>query len=151
MSKQIKLTFKVPDYGDLKNLYFKSVGKEVSALWSVLAKVFRDIAGKKYFFIALVLLFAILLWQTSFISAAFWFIFLTYLLYQWNRRDIAFFALISFFSGIIFLIKKNNALADQAAIYTFYFLIMNLVLRIIDCWASPSQNMINEEKNTFLK
>ncbi len=137
MAKQIKLTIKIPDYQDLKNSFSKFTGKEAAGFDVTVRKIFGDIMKKKYYSLALAMLFFVLWWQLSLTAAIFWILFLSFLLYQWDSRDIALLALISLASCPFLLIFKKEALAEQMAIYAYYFLVITVVLQIVEYWGSP--------------
>jgi hypothetical protein len=73
---------------------------------------------------------AFLLWGLS--SAILWLLFLTFLAYGWENRIIAALALLSLIVCPILLTFKKEVLAEQMAVYAFFFLVMTVILQIID-------------------
>ena len=59
------------------------------------------------------------------------------MLYQWDSRLVAGGALISLISSLILLVAKQDALAEQMAVYAFYLLAMTVVLQIIEFKRHP--------------
>lgn len=71
------------------------------------------------------------IWQFDLESILFITLFIAFTLYQWDSRIIAGGALISLASSLFLLMTKQTVLAEQMAVYAFYFLAMAIVLVII--------------------
>lgn len=80
---------------------------------------------------------AFYLWGIS--SALLWLLFLSFLVYEWENRIIAFFALISLASCPFLLSFKQDAMAETMAVYAYFFLVMTVVLQIIEYKRHPER------------
>ena len=105
-------------------------------MFFVFEKIFSDsgidIKNKKWRgLIVLILSFgAFFLWDLS--SALLWLLFLLFLIYGWENRIIAFLALISLASCPFLLSFKKDELAETMAVYTYFFLVMTVVLQTVE-------------------
>jgi|WetSurMetagenome_2_1015567.scaffolds.fasta_scaffold26477_2 hypothetical protein len=87
---------------------------------------------KKWWILVLIFVGVFAIWKLGIISGLLWLLFLSFLLFEWDSRVIAFLALISLASCPFLLILKKEAPAEQMAIYAYYFLVMTVVLQIIE-------------------
>jgi len=103
-------------------------------------KGLKDIK-KDYLYFFLILIFVVLLfiWQFSFESIIFITIFVSFALYNWDSRVVAVGALISLISCPILLIIKQDAYAEKMAAYAYYFLVITVVLQIIEYKRHPDR------------
>ena len=103
-----------------------------------LKKGFGDIK-KEYLYSALVLIFAVILfiWNFNLETIVLLTLFIAFALYEWDSRIIATGALISLASCPVLLISKQDALAEQMAVYAYFFLVMTVVLQIIEYKRHP--------------
>ncbi|MCX6715653.1 MAG: hypothetical protein NT077_01390 [Candidatus Taylorbacteria bacterium] len=102
---------------------------------------------KEYLYSVLTLIFVILLliWNFSYEAIIFLILFVAFALYDWDSRIIATGALVSLASCPILLITKQDAIAEQMAVYAYYFLVMTVVLQIIEYKRHPE--VYKEDKN----
>jgi hypothetical protein len=80
---------------------------------------------------------AFYLWGIS--SALLWLLFLLFLVYEWENRIIAFFALVSLASCPFLLSFKKDDLAETMAVYAYFFLVMTVVLQIVEYKRHPER------------
>jgi hypothetical protein len=117
--------------------------------WARAKKLFPAIAAwamaKKWWILILIAVGIFIIWRLGIIPGLFWLVFLSFLLFEWDSRIIAFLALIFLASCPFSLIFKREALAEQMAIYAYYFLIMTVVLQIIEYVGHPKDE---ERDNT---
>jgi hypothetical protein len=66
-----------------------------------------------------------------------WFLFLAFALYELDNRVIGVLALISLATCPFLLQFKQDALAEQMAVYAYFFLVMTVVLQIIEFKRHP--------------
>ena len=143
MSKEIKLSIKIPDFQDFKRKfdflseklvkYFVKIIKFArKKIWQGLIHAKNDIKQKKVRFVFVIIISVIFFWQVSLNAGLFWFLFLIFLFYGWENRIIASLALISLASCPFLLIAKKEYLAEKMAIYAYYFLVMTVILQIIE-------------------
>lgn len=132
MTKEIKIASLKEVIVFLKNKFKKTTSWCLLYLKKSSQRATADIKSKKWRgLIALILsVAAYFLWGLE--SALLWLLFLTFLVYGWENRIIAFFALAFLVSCPILLAFKKDAWAEQMAIYAYYFLVMTVVLQIIE-------------------
>ena len=85
-----------------------------------------------YGILLLIILILLFIWQVNVESIFFIFIFFSFLLYGWDSRITAFGALVSLASCPVLLIFQNQSLAEDMAVYAYYFLVITVVLQIIE-------------------
>ena len=109
-------------------------------------KGINDIKKTRWYWL-LILIFIVLLfiWQLSLENIIFLTLFVSFALYDWNSRVVAAGALFSLVLCSILLIAKQDVYAEQMAIYTFYFLVITVVLRIIEYKRRPE--LFNENRH----
>lgn len=76
-----------------------------------------------------------------------WFLFLLFLVYEWENRIIGVLALISLATCPILLSLNQNALAEIMAQYAYFFLVMTVTLQIIEFKRHPERFEEEEEKH----
>lgn len=97
----------------------------------------KDILAKKIWGVILVAISIIfgVLWGLS--AGLLWFLFLAFALYDWDNRVIGVMALIFLVSCPFLLSFEQDALAEQMAVYAYFFLVMTVVLQIIEYKRHP--------------
>jgi len=136
MAKEITFKITIPEFKKLF-VFFKNAFRR--ALLDVKNKKWRGL---------IVLAFAIsayFLWDLS--SALLWLLFLVFLVYEWENRIIAVLALISLASCPVLLSFKKDALAEQMAVYAYFFLVMTVVLQIVEYKRHPELFKNDESEN----
>ena len=133
MAKEIKIN--IPDFKEVVDILKNRIKKLFS--WCVLhlKKSFKivlfDEDKRRWGLIVLILSFGVLFfWSLS--SALLWLLFLLFLVYQWENRIIATFALILLASCPFLLAFKKEDLAETMAVYAYFFLVMTVVLQIVE-------------------
>ncbi|MDD4902601.1 MAG: hypothetical protein PHE24_05720 [Patescibacteria group bacterium] len=105
--------------------------------------ILRSFAGwikaKKWWLAVLVILEVLIFWKLGISAGLLWLVFISFLFFEWDARIVAFFALVSLACCPFLLIFKNETLAEQMAVYAYYFLIMTVVLQIVEYWSNPKQ------------
>jgi len=115
--------------------------KKINKIKNWIVKLFklikRDILDKKILIVLLIVISVTLgfLWGLS--AGLLWFLFLAFALYDWDNRVIGVMALISLVSCPFLLSFKQDALAEQMAVYAYFFLVMTVVLQIIEYKRHP--------------
>ncbi len=105
---------------------------------NLLEIVRNDVLKKKLQTILLVMLLVLMvMWKFDYESIALWMLFLSFLFYGWESRIIAVLALLALISCPFLLIYKRDVLAEQMAIYAYYFLVMTVILQIVDLKRHP--------------
>lgn len=92
-----------------------------------------------YFFLLIILIALLVIWQFSLEAIIFLTIFVSFALYGWDSRVTAIGALISLASCPILLITKQDVYAEQMAVYAYYFLVITVVLQIIEYKRHPER------------
>jgi len=114
-----------------------------------LRRFLKDIR-KEYLYTALIVIFIALLsiWNFHFESVIFLTIFVAFAFYGWDSRIVATGALVSLASCPFLLIAKQDVLAEQMAVYAYYFLVITVILQIIEYKRHPElfKDDENEEK-----
>lgn len=134
MEKEIRRKIKIPSLRKIIIFLKDKFKKLFSWCFLYLKKSFQravsDIKSKKWRGLVVILLSVLsyFLWGLS--SALLWFLFLAFFAYGWESRIVAAFALICLAICPILLSLKKDALAEQMAIYAYYFLVMTVVLQI---------------------
>jgi len=131
MAKEITFKLKIPELGFLKK-----------AFW----RVVNDIKAKKYRGILALILAGFFFWQYNLSAGLLWLLFLLFLFYAWENRIISVMALISLASCPILLSLKKDALAEQMAVYAYFFLVMTVFLQIIEYRRDLKSGKIDEEE-----
>lgn len=108
-------------------------GWESGVIRRALKKARQDILKEKLVTILLlIILILLLIWKFNTEAIVLWIIFCAFLFYSWDRRVVAGVALAFLISCPILLIFKKEAIAEQIAIYAYYFLAMTVVLKLIE-------------------
>jgi len=96
-------------------------------------KGLEDIKKERWYW-ALVLIFIALLfiWHFSFEAIIFLTLFVSFALYAWDSRILTGIALAFLISCPILLISKKEDIAEQMAVYAYFFLVMTVVLQIVE-------------------
>jgi len=130
--KEIKLVIRIPELklSKLKNFVWNKFKYLKIQIIKALKRGKRDIINKKIYTALLVIILGLLVWKFSLESAILWTIFLAFLFYGWEDRILAGIALAFLVSCPIFLIAERKVIAEQAAIYAYYFLVMTVALQI---------------------
>lgn len=87
---------------------------------------------RQYGVLVLIFVALLLIWQVNTEAIFFLTLFGAFALYAWDSRVIATGALVSLSSCPVLLIAKQDALAEQMAVYAYYFLVMTVVLQILE-------------------
>ncbi|MFH1744581.1 MAG: LytR C-terminal domain-containing protein [bacterium] len=112
---------------------FLIYGSRRLATISVFIKAKKDIRKKKSSTILLIIiLFLFLIWKSNIELFIFSMIFFIFLLYNWNSRILGWPISLFLASCPFFLMAKKQDLAEQMAIYAYYFLIITVILQIIE-------------------
>lgn len=120
----------------LKKIFKKKKKKLFPRCFLYLEKSFSivlaDIKNKKWrgLIVILLTISAFFLWGLS--ISILCLLFLIFLVYGWENRIIAILALLSLAFCPILLTLKKGGLAEQMAVYAFFFLGMAVILQIID-------------------
>ncbi|OGY41178.1 MAG: hypothetical protein A2Y82_01900 [Candidatus Buchananbacteria bacterium RBG_13_36_9] len=111
--------------------------------WKSLVKttgqIIKDLISKKYYSGGLVICFMLLAWLINLEMAIFLTLFAVFLLFSWENKVLAIFALIFLFSYPFFLLAQNEAIAERLALYAYYLLALALCLQIIKNLKNRSQ------------
>jgi len=137
MSKEITIKFKIPEFKRwfiFTTIFFRRAFR----------RALSDIRTKKYrgSIVLALAIGAYFLWDLS--SALLWLLFLLFLVYEWENRIIGVLALISLASCPFLLQFKKDALAEQIAVYAYFFLVMTVILQIVEYKRHPEK--YKEEK-----
>ena len=142
MATEIKITIKLPSIEGIKKLS-RFLFKNLKTLFWFFVK---DIKTKKKRGILALIIAGFFFWQYDLNAGLLWLLFLLFLFYGWENRIIAVLALISLASCPILLSLKKDALAEQMAIYAYFFLVMTVVLQIVEYRKDLKNGKINEEE-----
>jgi len=97
----------------------------------------KDVITKKKRGVVLLIAF-VLIWIFLGLNAGLlWLLFLAFALYDWDNRIIGVMALISLATCPLLLALKQDAYAEQMAVYAYFFLVMVVVLQIIEYKRHP--------------
>lgn len=99
--------------------------------------------NKKMGMLAFVLA-SLFLWLFGISAGLLWFLFLMFLFYDWDNRIIGVLALISLASCPFLLQLKQDVIAEQMAVYAYFFLVMTVVLQIVE-YKRHSEELNKEE------
>ncbi|MFZ2832204.1 MAG: hypothetical protein WAZ40_03565 [Minisyncoccia bacterium] len=108
--------------------------KIINKKWwmSLLRLIQKDITTKKKRGVVLLLVVALIWFYLGMNAGLLWALFLSFALYQWENRIIGVLALATLVSCPFLLSFKQDALAEQMAVYAYYFLVMTVVLQIME-------------------
>ena len=86
-------------------------------------------------------------------SGLLWFIFLMYLLYDWDNRYLGAIAILCLISCPLLLAlnrETSQAMAESMAVYAFFFLVMTVTLQLVDLKRHPTddQDSTNSHEET---
>jgi hypothetical protein len=101
------------------------------SLIKITGQIIKDLISKKYYFGGLVICFMLLAWLINLEIAIFLTLFFAFLLFSWENKILGIIALILLSLYPFFLLTKNEAIAEQLALYAYYFLVLTLSLQII--------------------
>jgi hypothetical protein len=110
-----------------------------------LKRVIGDVR-KEYLYTILIGIVIILMgiWQVSLEAMLFIILFISFAVYDWDNRVTAGGALVSLTSCPVLLMLKQGSIAEQMAVYAYYFLVMTVVLQIIEYKHHPELYDENE-------
>lgn len=117
------------------------------SLINLIQKIKQGILNKKYWsvVIALVSIVAGVYWGVS--AGILWYLFFSFALYDWDNRIIGVFALVSLASCPFLLQFKQDVLAEQMAVYAFFFLSMTVGLQLIEFKRFPERFPDDKQSN----
>jgi len=121
--REIKLTIRIPELLEIKKFIKLQVIK-------IFKRTKEDIINKKVYTVLLIVIFGLLFWKFAFKVAILWTIFWLFLFYNWEDRVLAGIALVLLVGCPIFLITGRKVIAEQIAIYAYYFIVMTVALQI---------------------
>ena len=102
-------------------------------------RAWRDIRAKRWQGVVTIFLTAGTYWLWGPNAAILWFLFLAFLLYDWDNRVIGTFAILSLITCPVLLSFNQSALAETMAVYAYYFLVMTVVLQIVEFKQHPNE------------
>jgi hypothetical protein len=105
----------------------------------------KDILSKKKWGIALIIVSIFIGMYLNLSAGLLWFLFLIFALYGWESRIICVMALLCLATCPFLLHFKKDILAEQVAVYAFFFLVMTVVLQIIEYKRHPK--IYKDDKN----
>lgn len=124
MTKEITFKIKIPEFAFLKNAFCR-VLTDTKTKWK---------RGILSLFIA-----GLFFWWAGVSAGLLWLLFLLFLVYEWENRVIGVLALLALASCPFLLSFNQNALAEQMAVYAYFFLVMTVVLQIIEYKRRPEE------------
>lgn len=135
MSKEITIRFKIPEF------------KKVFAFFrNAFRRVLLDVKKKKESGILALIVAGLFFWWSGLSAGLLWFLFLMFLFYEWDNRIIGVLALI-FLASCPFLLQfKQDALAEQMAVYAYFFLVMTVILQIVEYKRHPESYKESENE-----
>ena len=96
-----------------------------------LKNCYRDVKRKYLYSIIVLIISALLLiWQVNLVFVVFSTVLLAFLFYSWDNRIITLAAGVSLAYCAVFLISKQDDLAEKAAAFTYYFLVVAILLEL---------------------
>lgn len=87
---------------------------------------------KNYLFFTLVMFFIIIFWKIGFTATVFAILLVAFVANRWSSRIIIVCALVSISASSLLLIYKQEPIAEDFAIYAYYFLVLIVALFIIE-------------------
>ncbi len=75
-------------------------------------------------------------------AAIFWSVFLAFLFFRWDNRILGAVAILLLTSCPILLSIDQDAIAEEMAVYAYYFLVMTVALQIIELKRKPKHSNI---------
>ena len=108
-------------------------------------KIKKDILSKKKWGVALLVVSILIGIFLGLSAGLLWFLFLAFALYDWDNRVIGVMALLCLAICPFLLEFKKDVLAEQVAVYAYFFLVMVVVLQIIEYKRHPE--VYKEDKN----
>lgn len=105
--------------------------------------------AKKWWILTLIVVGIFIIWQLGAIPGLLWLLFLSFLVFEWDNRIIALFALGFLVSCPFLLIFKKEVLAEQSAVYAYYFLVITVILQLIEYTVHPKKFSANEKDNNI--
>lgn len=114
--------------------------------WNNLFKIIKkDILTKKKSGVFLIIASVSIGIYLGLSAGLLWFLFLAFAFYDWDNRIIGVMALISLTSCPFLLQFKQDSIAEQMAVYAFFFLTMVVTLQLIEYKRHPE--LFTEENN----
>ncbi len=105
----------------------------------------KDILSKKKQGIILIIISICIGIYLGLSAGLLWFLFLAFAIYGWDNRIIGVMAIICLATCPFLLQFKQDVLAEQIAVYAYFFLVMTVVLQIIEYKRHPKLH--NESEN----
>jgi hypothetical protein len=93
---------------------------------------------------AVVIVFGLLNWFAGFVAAFFWSLFLLFALFGWDGRLFFCWALVFLIACPLYLLQRKEGMAENVAIYAYYFMCLGLFLDLIDYVRTKNKNPKND-------
>ena len=98
---------------------------------------------KKRINIYLLLLFVVVVlgiyYYLGLMASFFWGVFILFALFDFDNRIVGWFAILCLVACPIYLWAKQDAIAEQIAVYAFFFLVITVTLQIIELVRFPER------------
>lgn len=115
-------------------------------LWKYLMIAVHDVRKRPWFAVAAFVIAFNMWWWMGWRAGALWFLFVLFLLYEWENRIIGVLAIGSLITCPILLQFKHDDWAELMAVYAFFFLTMTVVLQIVEYKRHPERFPDEEDK-----
>lgn len=120
--------------------------RQVSRAWLFVKQVGAEVRTKPVrLLIALLVGVGMGLWLGP-RAGVLWFLFGLFLVYEWENRVFGVAALLCLVACPVLLATKQDALAEQIAVYAYFFLVMTVALQLIEFKRHPERFPEEEEK-----
>ncbi len=130
MAKEITFKIKIPDFTFLKNA-FRRVLLDIKTKWK------RGMLS--------LLIAGLFFWWYDVSAGILWLLFLLFLVYEWENRIIGVLALIALATCPFLLSFNQNTLAEQMAVYAWFFLVMTVALQLVEYRRHPERFQEHEQ------
>lgn len=109
-------------------------------------KVIGEVVAKKYLSILLVIALSLVYYYLGLQALFFWGVFLIFALYELDNRYVGGAAIACLIACPIYLSVKQDAIAEQFAVFAFFFLVITVALQVIELVRHPERFNDSEEK-----
>jgi hypothetical protein len=95
--------------------------------------------GKKYWFSLLIVAVIGIYFYLGLQASFFWGVFFLFLIYDFDNRIIGWLAILTLVACPIYLSVKQDAIAEQFAVFAFFFLVITVALQMVELYRHPER------------
>ncbi len=134
MAKKRKISLPTKNSKIISNLwrhFITLLKKQTKSFSEFFIKIIDDLWHNKKHSLILIIIF-LLSWQINLNFAIFISLFFSFLIFKWPKENLLILIFIFLIISPILIILGKENIAEQMAVYLYYFLLINIILNIIN-------------------